>query len=171
MTTDRPLGCSGCALATDRRGFLGSITGIVAALAVTLRVAPARAAALPARAASARSVGYEEVAFPIPPQDQVTIDAAREVILVRHEQAVYAFGLSCPHQKTPLRWNQASGRFQCPKHKSMFSADGGFLDGRATRNMDRYAIRRDGDNVVVDLGKLFREDENRNEWTAALVRL
>jgi cytochrome b6-f complex iron-sulfur subunit len=101
----------------------------------------------------------------------VTVDKAREVILVRHEQTVYAFGLSCPHQKTPLRWSQADGRFQCPKHKSMFKADGAFMDGRATRNMDRYAIRRDGGNVIVDLGKLYREDENRDEWIAAVVRL
>jgi hypothetical protein len=45
------------------------------------------------------------------------------------------------------------------------------MDGRATRNMDRYAIRRDGGNVIVDLGKLHREDENRDEWIAAVVRL
>jgi hypothetical protein len=37
--------------------------------------------------------------------------------------------------------------------------------------MDRYAIQRQGNDVVVDLGKLYREDENREGWIAAVVRL
>jgi nitrite reductase/ring-hydroxylating ferredoxin subunit len=164
--------CSACCGGGQgRRAFLREVAAIAAGVAGALQIAPARAAALPVGFASARAGRDEEVSFPIPPQDEVTVDKAREVILVRHEQAVYAFGLSCPHQKTPLRWSQADGRFQCPKHKSMFKADGAFMDGRATRNMDRYAIRRDGGNVIVDLGKLYREDENRDEWIAAVVRL
>jgi Rieske Fe-S protein len=95
----------------------------------------------------------------------------REVILVRYQQAVYAFSLSCPHQKTPLRWQEDEHHFKCPKHKSRFEPDGTFIDGKATRNMDRYAIQRQGNDVVVDLGKLYREDENREGWIAAVVRL
>lgn len=166
-----PLPRCPCGAKTGRRTFLRDLAAVAGAVAGTLGMAPARAAALPLAFRTARAIGNDEVSFPIPSQDEVTIDKAREVILVRHEQVVYAFGLSCPHQKTPLRWNEASGRFQCPKHKSMFGADGGFIDGRATRNMDRYAIRKDGANVIVDLGKLYREDENRDEWTAAVVRL
>jgi nitrite reductase/ring-hydroxylating ferredoxin subunit len=113
----------------------------------------------------------EEVAYTIPAVDGVTIDKDREVILARSEGLVFAFALSCPHQKTPLRWQEPEGRFQCPKHKSRFQPDGVFLEGRATRNMDRYAIRREGDNVVVDLGTLHREDENRDGWLAAVVRV
>ena len=101
----------------------------------------------------------------------MTIDKAREVILVRYEQSVYAFALSCPHQKTPLRWQETEHRFQCPKHKSTFQPSGIFVEGRATRGMDRYGIRREANNVVVDPGKLYREDENREDWISAVVRL
>jgi nitrite reductase/ring-hydroxylating ferredoxin subunit len=111
------------------------------------------------------------VTYAIPAQDGVTLDKDREVILARYQQSVYAFALSCPHQKTPLRWQEAEHRFQCPKHKSRFQPDGVFVDGRATRSMDRHAIRREADNVVVDLGKLYREDENRENWISAVVRL
>jgi len=148
-----------CGAGHDRREFLREFAGIVAAVA------------LPVDFASGLPGNGEEVTYAIPAQDGVTIDKAREVILARYEQSVYAFGLSCPHQKTPLRWQEAEHRFQCPKHKSTFRPDGAFVDGRATRNMDRYAIRRTGDNVVVDLGKLYREDENRDAWISALLRL
>jgi nitrite reductase/ring-hydroxylating ferredoxin subunit len=139
----------------DRREFLCGIAAL----------------ALPIRFASGLPGWGAEVTYAIPAQDGVTIDKEHEAILVRHQGSVYAFGLSCPHQKTPLRWQEAAHRFQCPKHKSAFQPDGAFIEGRATRNMDRYRIRRDGEKVVVDLAKLYREDENRDEWINAVVRL
>jgi nitrite reductase/ring-hydroxylating ferredoxin subunit len=163
--------CSGCDADPSRRAFLSDIAAIAAGVAGALQLNPARAAALSVELASARSATGEEVTYAIPAQDGVTIDKAREAILVRHEQSVYAFALSCPHQKTSLRWQEAERRFQCPKHKSTFRPDGAFVDGRATRNMDRYGIRRDGDDVAVDLGKLYREDENRSDWISAVVQL
>ncbi len=162
---------SGCDACPGRREFLREIAAIAAGVAGALQISPVRAAALSVDLASGLSAGGEEVTYAIPGQDGVTIDKAREVILVRYDQSAYAFALSCPHQKTPLRWQEAELRFQCPKHKSTFGPDGAFVDGRATRNMDRYGIRRDGDNVVVDLGKLYREDQNRSEWLSAVVRL
>jgi nitrite reductase/ring-hydroxylating ferredoxin subunit len=147
------------------------MVAIAAGVAGALHLTPAQAGALPVDLAAELAAVDEEVAFPIPAQDSVSIDKAHALILVRHEQSVYAFGLSCPHQKTPLRWQDAEGRFQCPKHKSRFRPDGAFIDGRATRNMDRYRIRRDAGNVMVDLAALYREDENRDDWLAAVVHL
>jgi cytochrome b6-f complex iron-sulfur subunit len=152
--------CAGGPGGLERREFLREIAAAVVG---------GVAAVLPVSFASALSALGEQVTYAIPGEDGVTIDKDREVILARYQQSVYAFALSCPHQKTPLRWQEADHRFQCPKHKSKFQPDGVFIDGRATRNMDRYAIRREGENVVVDLGTLFREDENREAWLAAVV--
>ncbi|MGH7498552.1 MAG: ubiquinol-cytochrome c reductase iron-sulfur subunit [Gemmatimonadales bacterium] len=143
----------------------------MAAVAGALEISPVRAAALSVDFASGLPAPGEEVTYAIPAQDGVTIDKDRELILARYQQSVYAFSLSCPHQKTPLRWQEADHHFQCPKHKSRFQPDGVFVDGRATRSMDRYGIRRDADNVMVDLAKLYREDENRENWISAVVRL
>lgn len=167
----RRAACPGCDPGPDRRAFLREIAAIAAGVAGALEISPVRAAALSVDFASGLSAPGEEATYAIPAQDGVTIDKPREVILARYEQAVHAFALSCPHQKTPVRWQEAERRFQCPKHKSRFQPDGAFVDGRATRNMDRYSIRREGDNVVVDLGKLYREDENRSDWISAVVRL
>jgi len=86
---------------------------------------------------------------------------------------VYAFALSCPHQNTALKWDDRDHGFQCPKHHSRFQIDGDYIDGsgRATRNMDRFAIARDGAGVTVDLDKLYQEDTDGAEWAAAVVKL
>jgi hypothetical protein len=42
---------------------------------------------------------------------------------------------------------------------------------RATRNMDRFAIRRDGQKVVVSLVKLYRSDQQKAEWEGAVIAL
>jgi Rieske Fe-S protein len=61
------------------------------------------------------------------------------------------FALACPHQNFAVKWVAKDHRFACTKHDSKYAADGTHLAGRATRNMDRYVIRRDGNSVVVDL--------------------
>ena len=43
--------------------------------------------------------------------------------------------------------------------------------GRATRNMDRFAIARDGGGVSVDLDKLYEQDTDGALWAAAVVKL
>lgn len=113
----------------------------------------------------------EEHAYPIPAADSTIIDKDHQVILVRFEQKMYAFNLSCPHQNTALHWLQDEARFQCPKHKSRYQPDGVFISGRATRNMDRFAVRRDGDNIVVDVDKFYKSDENPADWAAAVLAL
>jgi Rieske Fe-S protein len=113
----------------------------------------------------------EEHAYPIPATDGTTIDKDTQVILVRFEQKAYAFNLSCPHQRTALHWLQDQGRFQCPKHKSRYQPDGVFVSGRATRNMDRFAVRRDGATIVVDVDKVFKSDVDAAGWAAAVVAL
>jgi nitrite reductase/ring-hydroxylating ferredoxin subunit len=166
-----PACCSGCDQAGGRRAFLRDLAAIAAGVAAALEIRPERAAALSVGFASGRTASRDGVTYAIPSQDGVTIDKDREVILVRYQQSVYAFSLSCPHQKTPLRWQEDEHHFKCPKHKSRFEPDGTFIDGKATRNMDRYGIQRQANDVVVDLGKLYKEDEDRAGWIAAVVRL
>lgn len=151
--------CPGCAPADDRRRFIAG--------ALTF----AFLAALPVRLARALTVRGAEHRYPIPAADGVSIDADQQVILVRWEGKMYAFNLACPHQNTALRWQADQQRFQCPKHKSRYQPDGEFISGRATRGMDRLGIRRDGDAVVVDLDRMFKEDEDRAGWEGAVVTL
>jgi len=155
----------------ERREFLLRVTTAVAAALAGLAASPREAVALPLGVMKVLAELGDEVSYPLPAADSATIDEGREVILVRWKGAVYAFPLSCPHQKTALRWRAADGRFQCPKHKSKYQPDGAFISGKATRNMDRFAVRKQGKNVLVNLKTAHRSDREAERWTSAVVRI
>lgn len=110
-----------------------------------------------------------EARYPVPTTDGASIDAARNVILVRSGRRVFAFAQSCPHERAALRWRARDGRFQCPKHESKYTPDGTFTSGRATRNMDRYPVSFAGGMLVIDLSRVIRSDADRAGWDAATV--
>lgn len=159
-----PADCGGCAL-VGRRDFLRDAALAVAGLAV----AGATAGAMPVHLWTAIAVGDEKATYPFPSADGVYIDTKQEVIVARSAGQVYAFMLACPHQNTALRWNSKEKKFQCPKHHSQYKPDGTFIDGRATRSMDRFAVKREGANLVVDLDKVFEDDRDHAGWVAAAV--
>jgi nitrite reductase/ring-hydroxylating ferredoxin subunit len=164
--------CRSCAF-VDRRNFLRDAGIAVASVLVALGALPSQAAAAPLEFISALGGGREDKTYPIPTADGTQIDKATETIITRWQNKVYAFALACPHQNTALRWYDKEHQFECPKHHSRFEADGVYLkdSGRATRNMDRFAVRKDGNNVVVNLDKLYQQDEDEAAWNAAFVSL
>ena len=172
--------CGGCTLqdalnapdAIERRHFLRAAGMAFASIGVLgLRSRPAEAmtvgeiSRLPARAGDS----HEEKRYAIPAADGVAIDKDGNVIIALAAGKIYAFSLSCPHQNTALRWNADDKQFTCPKHKSHYKPDGAFIEGRATRDMDRLAIRKDGQALVVDIDTLYQQDLNLAQWTAAFV--
>lgn len=157
--------CGGCEL--GRRAFVAAAGRTAAAVLGVTLLAPLAAVTT----ASGAGIGLGERRYPLPALDGVAVDEAAGVILARSADAVYAFSLKCPHKGTALRWQAAAQRFQCPKHKSRYQPDGVFISGRATRSMDRHAIRRDAQTVIVDLARVFREDLHPRDWEAACVRV
>ena len=162
--------CTGCAVSGRRDFLLDALRAGAIALAA-IGLAPASGSAMPLRFIQALASGKTEKSYAIPAADGVQIDKDSEVILARVGKQVYAFALSCPHQNTALKWEPEDNRFQCPKHKSRYRPDGTFIEGRATRSMDRYAIRVAGNAVVVDVDKLFQEDLDKDKWQQSVVTL
>lgn len=162
-----------CFLPTDRRHFLrNSFLGVAAALVAT-GVPRTAAFAMPLEFTSARRRAGNMRDYSVPIADGAQIDKDNQVILVRWQNAIYAFNLSCPHQNTALHWDEEDHGFQCPKHHSRFEADGEYIphSGRATRSMDRFAIQRAGSGVSIDLDKLYQQDTDSALWAAAVVKL
>jgi Rieske Fe-S protein len=163
--------CAGESAPTTRRRALGQISTAALAAMVGVEVWPAAAAAVPIVEGAATETGETERTYPTPAADGVTIDRENQVILVRFQQRAYVFNLACPHENTALRWKERDGRFQCPRHESQYQPDGTFISGRATRNMDRFAIKHVGSSLVVDLNRLFRSDQQPQDWSAAVASL
>jgi len=111
----------------------------------------------------------QERKYPIPATDSVNIDHREQVIIARVSGHVFGMSLVCPHEHAAVRWVEKEHRFQCTKHDSRYQPDGLYTSGRATRNLDRFAIRRDGDAVVVDLDHWFQSDKDQAGWAAAVV--
>lgn len=126
------------------------------------------AAVAPRTISPNRRVGANP-SYPIPAEDGVHIDSVNEVILVRWNKSVYAFNLACPHQNVALRWNAGDAQFQCPKHHSKYQPDGTFISGRATRNMDRFSLARSGNEVVVNISAMHKNDVDQAGWAASVV--
>lgn len=168
--TEPPRACEGCA-AVERREFLREAGIVLAGVVAALGGSPARAAAL--SVSFVRSLGRagDELTYPIPAKDGAQIDHDNQVIVVRYQEKAYAFNLACPHQNTALRWQPEDGQFQCPKHHSRYRPDGVFISGRATRGMDRFALRKDGGNLVVNVSLFYKQDQDGPQWDAAVVAL
>jgi len=169
-TEDESDGCSGCPL-VPRREFLRDAGALAAGILVALGASPARAAAAPLGAITATGGPRDDKAYPVPGKDGSQIDKDNGVIVTRWQGKVYAFSLACPHQNTAIKWFDKDGQFECPKHHSRFEPDGVYVkdSGRATRGLDRFAIRKDGNNLMVNLDKLYQEDDDETEWKAAVV--
>ncbi len=157
MSTDA---CGSCPLhgeTTSRRVFLQEAGGgLISALLLAMTATDAVA-------------GAAERRYPVPPADGATIDRDAQVILVRHQNQIVALALACPHQNAAVKWLPSDGRFQCSKHDSQYTPDGVHTTGRATRNMDRFPITRDGAFVVVDVSRVFRSDQDGAGWATASI--
>jgi nitrite reductase/ring-hydroxylating ferredoxin subunit len=152
----------------ERRDFLRLGLMAVGALAA-LGATPDRLAALERRFATGRRVG-SDLRFPLPTADGATVDRTNNLILARFNGEAIAFVLECPHRGENVRWQANNNRFFCPKHESTFQPNGARIQGKAERGMDRYAMRREGNELVVTITEKIRST-NAAAWMAAAVAL
>jgi nitrite reductase/ring-hydroxylating ferredoxin subunit len=154
----------------SRRDFLCQVTGCFTFALVAAGV-PRDVWASPVRFVDGVRTGPGEKSYPIPPSDGVNIDREEQVILVRFQNKVMAFALSCPHENAAVKWVEKDSRFACTKHDSKYQVDGTYTSGRATRNMDRLPIRKVASAVVVELDKAFHSDIEAAAWAGAVVTI
>lgn len=168
--------CEQCPMVvTSRRAFLRDAAAVAAAAVAAVSIArPGLAFAQTVteiEPVGTPNAGVPERSYTIPPANSVSVDPANEVILARWEDRVYAFSIKCPHKGALLEWRPSEERVYCPRHEARFLADGSHFSGRSTRDLDRYKIRRNANDIVVDLGELVRRDIDPDAWTQAVVSL
>ena len=164
--------CEHCPLMA-RRAFVRDAALGVAGLFAALGMTPVGAGAAPLGRVRATPGAGEEKSYAIPAQDGAHIDKENGTILMRWQGKVYVYSLACPHQNTAVRWSDKDAQFECPKHHSRYLGDGEYVkdSGRATRGLDRFAVRRDGDDVVANLDRLYQQNEDQAQWAAAFITL
>ena len=170
MSTSHPHEpCGRCAGTNDRRDFLKRATLLVAGAVAGLGASSSAASALPIAFGEPTAVSGNDLTYPVPAADGATIDRDNGVIVVRFQNQACAFNLSCPHENAAVRWKAALGRFECSRHDSVYSPAGVYTSGRATRNMDRFPIKKNGGSLLVDVSRLIQSDKEKAAWDAAVV--
>jgi Rieske Fe-S protein len=160
--------CADCPL-MDRRSFLRDAGTAAAAGLAAIGIVSGTVAGMPVSPVSPVYETGEEKAYPIPAVDGVQIDRNLDTIVARTGGKVYVFSLACPHQNTAIKWQADKNRFECPKHKSRYTPDGTFIEGRATRGLDRFDVKKVGNTVVANLDRVYQEKDNKDQWQAAFI--
>ena len=88
-------------------------------------------------------------------------DGDNKVLFIRDERGLRAFQAKCPHYGAPLAKGEICGHtLYCPWHKAAFDVgDGALMQPPALKALDRYAIRTEGEHVVVTLEPLARSGD------------
>lgn len=107
--------------------------------------------------------------YPIPPSDGVSIDRGAQVMIVRVQNEVVALSMVCPHQNAAVKWIEGDHRFQCTRHDSRYEPAGSYISGRATRNLDRFPIRKEEGSLLVDATRVYQSDKDPAGWRSAFV--
>jgi len=168
---EQTYGCARCASRDDRRAFLRQAAFLVAGAVAGAAGVASDSYALPVTAGQPIEASGNELTYPIPAADGATVDRDNGVIVVRFQGKAFAFNLSCPHENAAVRWKAAVARFECSRHDSRYLPDGVYTSGRATRNMDRFPVKLNGNTLVVDISSLIPSDTQKAQWEAATVAL
>lgn len=71
---------------------------------------------------------------------------------------VVAISTTCTHLGCIPNWLANDQKFKCPCHGSGFTVEGINFEGPAPRPLERYAIRLEGDVLIVDKSQKFRQE-------------
>lgn len=74
--------------------------------------------------------------------------------LTKTEDGLMALYWKCVHLGCTVPWNEGTGQFACPCHGSVYDRNGQNVAGPAPRPLDYMAIELDGDNILVNTGKI-----------------
>lgn len=77
----------------------------------------------------------------------------KDLALFNVEGAIHALENSCPHQGAALAGGKLCGRHvTCPAHGLRFDVTTGAMAAAPTITVAKFAVKIDGDRVLVDVG-------------------
>jgi menaquinol-cytochrome c reductase iron-sulfur subunit len=80
---------------------------------------------------------------------KISSEKATAWVVKQSDNQVVAFAPQCTHLGCAYHWDEQKKNFLCPCHSSVFAIDGRVLSGPAPRPLDRYAVRVEGDGLLV----------------------
>ena len=142
---------------TTRREFLGTAT---AAACVACLMAAGSASAAATTAPAGASIDAGPVASFKADGVYDALAKSHKVLIVRDGKSIHASSALCTHRNALVqKTDKPNAPLRCPKHNSVFDANGIALSGPAKSSLPRFAIKVEAGRVLVDTGKSFEEKD------------
>ena len=87
---------------------------------------------------------------------KVTSEKSTAWVVKTSDREAVAFAPQCTHLGCAYHWDESAKNFLCPCHTSIFDLQGNVISGPAPRPLDRYAVKLDGNKVLI--GDIKRSD-------------
>lgn len=98
--------------------------------------------------------------------NSVIYEPEQKVFIVRDEQgSFYALSAVCTHLGCTAKWNVSGidgnpdNVISCPCHGSLFNKKGELIEGPAQRDLDKFRIRLEDNELIVNTAEKVSEDE------------
>ncbi len=88
------------------------------------------------------------------PEGSATFVREGRFYVTRAKGELFAISQKCPHLGCRVPFCEASGRFECPCHGSVYNLAGEHISGPAPRGMDRHPLVVEDGRVIVDVSTL-----------------
>jgi nitrite reductase/ring-hydroxylating ferredoxin subunit len=88
------------------------------------------------------------------PEGSATFVREGRFFVTRAKEELFAVSQKCPHLGCAVPFCEASGRFECPCHGSVYNLAGEWISGPAPRGMDKHPLQVVDGRVVVNTALL-----------------
>jgi cytochrome b6-f complex iron-sulfur subunit len=91
--------------------------------------------------------------------------------IVRYEGKIYALSTTCTHLGCTPNWLEREGKFKCPCHGSGFKITGVNFEGPAPRPLERWAIKVEDGQIVVDKSMKFQKELGQWDYPESYIKV
>lgn len=136
----------------ERREFLGSLTGPVAAVCAICMGACSKSSGSSSTPAPAANFTIDLSSNLLAVGSSIVQGG---VIVVRlatgnTSSSFTAVQVACTHEGTSINWNASKNNFLCPNHGSTFSTNGAVTLGPAASNLKVYNVSISGTTMTIN---------------------
>jgi cytochrome b6-f complex iron-sulfur subunit len=133
-----------------RRGFLKLLTSVLGLSALGAFAYPLFRFLLPVESlARAKSVTLPKSEVPVNATKDLMIGPTPVIIINARDKGFLAFSKVCTHLGCLVKYDKERQIFICPCHAGVFDLEGNVISGPPPRPLEKFAVRVDGDNIVI----------------------
>jgi len=133
-----------------RRGFLKLLTSVLGLSALGAFAYPLFRFLLPVESlARAKSVTLPKSEVPVNATKDLMIGPTPVIIINARDKGFLAFSKVCTHLGCLVKYDKERQIFICPCHAGMFDLEGNVISGPPPSPLQKFAVRVDGDNIVI----------------------